>query len=53
MLTYEIFDKYDEKRLEQIKALSPVQKLSNKFEFTENIENTFYDVLIKKAVQKI
>ena len=37
MLTYEIFDKYDEKRLEQIKALSPVQKLSNKFEFTENI----------------
>jgi hypothetical protein len=49
MLQMELFDAFDAERLEQIKQMSPIQKLSYKF-LPENFEQkgTFYDEVIRK-----
>jgi len=46
MLQRELFDSFNEIRLEQIKQMSPIQKLSYKFSNEEfNKKGTFYDAL--------
>ena len=41
-----MFEKYDQKRYEQIKSVCPVQKLSHKKKQDGDISDTFYDRLI-------
>ncbi|GHT66598.1 hypothetical protein FACS189452_02760 [Bacteroidia bacterium] len=49
LLQMELFDEYNPKRLEQIKQMSVIQKLSYKFP-SENFEKkgTFYDEVVRK-----
>ena len=49
ILASELFRDYDENRLNQIKEMCCVQKLSNKIKIENNNEGTFYDILIKKG----
>ena len=45
-LAHEIFNPYNQTRMEQIKDMCPIQKLSNKFKFPKSIEGTFYNRII-------
>lgn len=51
-LAYEIFDKYSELRKKQIGSMCPIQKLSNKFDFPDTVDGTFYSELICKGERK-
>jgi hypothetical protein len=47
ILANEICNEFDEKRLEQIKNITPIHKLSNKFDLSKNDSNCYYNMLSK------
>lgn len=46
MLANVFFDKFDESYWSEIKKITPIHKLSNKFAFDSEISNTYYEHLI-------
>lgn len=48
ILQFEIFDSFSERRLKEIKKMSNFHKLTQKSDLPRNIENTFYEYIIKR-----
>lgn len=45
IFSFEFLETYDEKRFEQLKKLSPVHKLTNKIDFSQLEDNSYYSKL--------
>ena len=45
IFSFEFLDEYNEKRFNQLKALTPIHKLTNKIDVSEAVQNSYYSML--------